>query len=212
MFDDRPSPIPPPNTTKGQKTRQLILAAAERIFAERGYAAARLEDVAAAVGIKRASIVYYFKDKQDLYEAMEVLIYDALVAETKCRLAKAATPIEKLVRLIDSWLDFMTGRPNVPRIILRTVADAYPVGPNPVKYSGAALSLWEDVVREGQRSGDFKAIDPIHLLHLIGSAILLYGVSADMIGDSRRYDPMTPSVLEPFRQLLHRSALSAVGL
>ena len=200
-----------PNTGKGQRTRQQIIEAAERIFAERGYAAARLEDVAAAVGIRRASIVYYFKDKQELYEAMEVRIYDALVAETERRLAGAAAPKEKLVRLIDAWLDFMTNRPNVPRLILRTVADAYPVGPNPVKYSEAALALWEGVVREGQRSGDFNAIDPIHLLHLIGSAILFYGVSADMVGDRRRYEPLAPAALQPFRRLLHTSALSAVA-
>jgi TetR/AcrR family transcriptional regulator len=199
-------------TDKGQRTRRQILDAAERIFAERGYAAARLEDVAAAVGIRRASIVYYFKDKQELYEAMEVLIYDALVAATEARLAGARSAREKLVRLIDAWLDFMTNRPNVPRLILRTVADAYPVGPNPVKYSGAALGLWEGVVREGQRSGEFKPIDPIHLLHLIGSAILMFGVSAEMVGDERRYNPASPAALEPFRQLLHRSALSAVGM
>lgn len=197
---------------KGQRTRRQILDAAERVFAERGYAAARLEDVAAAVGIRRASIVYYFKDKQELYEAMEVRIYDALVAATEERLAGAGAPRDRLVRLIDAWLDFMTGRPNVPRLILRTVADAYPVGTNPVKYSGAALALWEGVVRDGQRSGDFNAIDPIHLLHLIGSAILLFGISADMVGDERRYDPVSPAALEPFRQLLHRSALSAVRM
>jgi TetR/AcrR family transcriptional regulator len=199
-------------TDKGQRTRRQILEAAERVFAERGYAAARLEDVAAAVGIRRASIVYYFRDKQELYEAMEVLIYDALVAATEARLVGAGSAQEKLVLLIDAWLDFMTSRPNVPRLILRTVADAYPVGSNPVKYSGAALALWESVVREGQRAGDFNAIDPIHLLHLIGSAILMFGVSADMVGEERRYNPISQAALEPFRQLLHRSALSAVAI
>jgi TetR/AcrR family transcriptional regulator len=199
-------------TDKGQRTRRQILEAAERVFAERGYAAARLEDVAAAVGIRRASIVYYFKDKQELYEAMEVLIYDALVAATEARLAGAGSAQEKLVRLIDAWLDFMTARPNVPRLILRTVADAYPVGSNPVKYSGAALALWESVVRDGQHAGAFSAIDPIHLLHLIGSAILMFGVSADMVGEERRYNPISQAALEPFRQLLHRSALSAVAI
>ena len=67
-------------------------------------------------------------------------------------------------------------------------------------------------MREGQRSGEFNAIDPINLLHLIGSAILMFGVSADMVGDERRYNPVSPTALEPFRQLLHRSALSAVGM
>ncbi len=56
--------------TRSERTRSAILAAAEDLFAERGFAATRLEDIAERVGIKRASIVYYFKDKRELYEAV----------------------------------------------------------------------------------------------------------------------------------------------
>ncbi|MGH7287017.1 MAG: TetR family transcriptional regulator, partial [Myxococcota bacterium] len=54
--------------SKALRTRAAILAAAEAVFAERGFAAARLEDVAARVGIRRASIVYHFRDKRELYD------------------------------------------------------------------------------------------------------------------------------------------------
>jgi TetR/AcrR family transcriptional regulator len=46
------------------RTRAAILDAAEALFSERGFDATRLEDVAERVGIRRASIVYYFKDKR----------------------------------------------------------------------------------------------------------------------------------------------------
>ena len=51
---------------RSERTRAAILAAAEALFAERGVAETRLEDVAAAVGIRRASIVYYFAGKSQL--------------------------------------------------------------------------------------------------------------------------------------------------
>jgi len=54
-------------TPKAARTRAAILIAAERCSTERGFDRTRLEDVAAEVGIRRASIVYYFRDKQDLY-------------------------------------------------------------------------------------------------------------------------------------------------
>ena len=56
--------------SSGLETRAEILAAAERHFAERGFEAARLEDIAADVGIRRAAIFYHFGDKQELYAAV----------------------------------------------------------------------------------------------------------------------------------------------
>ena len=50
--------------------RQAILDAALSVFAERGYAAARLEDVAARVGVAKGTLYLYFKDKEALFEAL----------------------------------------------------------------------------------------------------------------------------------------------
>ncbi len=64
-----------PRSSRAEKTREAILSAAENLFAEKGFAATRLEDVAEVVGIRRASIVYYFRDKHELYGA----VLDSLV-------------------------------------------------------------------------------------------------------------------------------------
>jgi TetR/AcrR family transcriptional regulator len=53
-------------TPRAERTRRAILAAAEEHFAARGLAGTRLEDIAETVGIRRASIVYYFRDKHEL--------------------------------------------------------------------------------------------------------------------------------------------------
>ena len=49
---------------QADRTRSQILVAAARHFAERGFAAARLEDVAGEVGIGRSAVLYHFKDKR----------------------------------------------------------------------------------------------------------------------------------------------------
>src|SRR5580765_5427209 len=55
---------------RGEDTRRLALRSAEDVFATLGYAGARMEDVAERVGIRRASLMYYFRDKHALYEAL----------------------------------------------------------------------------------------------------------------------------------------------
>ncbi|TFG91552.1 MAG: TetR/AcrR family transcriptional regulator, partial [Myxococcales bacterium] len=56
--------------SRAEQTRTALLDASEALFAERGFDATRLEDVALRVGIRRASIVYYYRDKRELYDAV----------------------------------------------------------------------------------------------------------------------------------------------
>ena len=62
MSDD-----PPRNATV-----ERLLEAGEAEFAARGYADARLEDIAAAVGVRRASLLYHFATKQELYDRVQL--------------------------------------------------------------------------------------------------------------------------------------------
>ena len=51
-------------------TRAAILAAAEQIFAKAGLDGARTDAIAAAAGVNKALLYYYFKSKDGLYEAV----------------------------------------------------------------------------------------------------------------------------------------------
>ncbi|MGE5511241.1 MAG: TetR/AcrR family transcriptional regulator [Bacteroidota bacterium] len=53
-----------------QQRRQAILHAALHIFAENGFAAARLDDVAARAGIAKGTLYLYFADKEALFEEL----------------------------------------------------------------------------------------------------------------------------------------------
>ncbi|MEP6966801.1 MAG: helix-turn-helix domain-containing protein, partial [Pseudomonadota bacterium] len=47
-----------------------IIAAALEVFAERGFAAARLEDIARRAGVSKAALYLYFPDKDALFRAV----------------------------------------------------------------------------------------------------------------------------------------------
>lgn len=57
-------------TRRGAETAERILDAAEALFAERGYAATTLRDVAAAVGVRNPSLYNHFASKEALYAAV----------------------------------------------------------------------------------------------------------------------------------------------
>ena len=52
------------------ETRDLILDAAERLFAAQGFAATTIKQIGAEAGVNSALLYYYFADKETLYREM----------------------------------------------------------------------------------------------------------------------------------------------
>src|SRR5262252_1876019 len=109
------APKPVRHRSHGLQTRAEIVAAAERHFAERGFEATRLDDIAAEVGIRRAAIFYYFRDKQELYAA----VLDEVFGDWTAALPTAGSPAERLETSLVGWIDYVARRPSVARLILR---------------------------------------------------------------------------------------------
>lgn len=53
-----------------QKTREMLIQAAENVFYEKGVSRASLNDIAVAAGVTRGAIYWHFKNKHDVFEAM----------------------------------------------------------------------------------------------------------------------------------------------
>ena len=203
--------VKPIRHLRGEATRLAIMEAAESIFAKVGFDAARLEDVAVAVGIRRTSIIYYFANKQELYDAVEADIFKAMHHAAAKSMAHVQGPMARLLALLDSWLDFQVSRPSAAAIILRLVADVSPRHGNPTEFSFSALEDMEAVLAEGVAAGDFRAISPMMLINTVAGSALFYVCNGNQFGDSRRYDPADPATLADFRQTLHRLAKAAVS-
>ena len=60
----------PTKGAKGAKTRERILRAAERLFAEHGYDGVSVRSIAAAAKVQLALLSYYFQSKLGLYRAV----------------------------------------------------------------------------------------------------------------------------------------------
>ncbi|WP_313809160.1 TetR/AcrR family transcriptional regulator [Sphingobium sp.] len=198
--------------SKGEQTRQNILTAAEKSFAELGYDAAKLESVADAVGIKRAAIFYYFRNKQELFEDLTRDIHVSLIEQTRLRLADATDPWEQLMLLVEAWLDFMVARPTAARLILRACADAAHSDNYPANYSSNALSLLRGIIRDGIASGRFADVHSMYLVNLLSGSILHYVCNPDQLGDDHPYRPDDPAELAAFKGILRKTARTVLNV
>ena len=158
--------------------RQEILDAAESLFAEHGYDRARLEDVATRVGIRRASLLYHFRDKATLYAA----VLDSLTAELAARyhrvLARKAPAGVRLEDTIDEWLDVITARPALVRIMLRELADG--VSEHSRSFARRALTIFGEVgqvIATGQAEHELRPMSGLHVMMVLtgASAFLTLG-------------------------------------
>lgn len=110
----------PPQENRQAERRLAILEAALAEFSERGFSAARLDDVARRAGIAKGTIYLYFRDKETLFAELIRTRLVPLVG-TLQHLRETDIPVRVLAeRLIDLFVDelFATPRKDVIRLMI----------------------------------------------------------------------------------------------
>src|SRR5690625_1723583 len=102
--------------------RTQLLSAAERLFAERGFLAVRLEDIGAAAGVSGPAIYRHFPNKESLLVELLVGISTRLFAGARDLRSRGFEPAAVLAGLIDFHLDFVFDEPDLIRIQDRDLA------------------------------------------------------------------------------------------
>ncbi len=85
-----------PLTDRGRRTREALVVAAARVFAERGYAGTRMQDVAAAAGVSHGTVYTWFAKKDDLLRAVTHVIVGEVFDASRDRTDEPADPYERL--------------------------------------------------------------------------------------------------------------------
>ena len=100
-------------------TQQALVAAARRLWGERGYAEVSTPEIAEAAGVTRGAMYHQFPDKTALFvsvlEAVESDVMERLAAAVAA--AQPKTPADALHIAADAWLD-IASEPEVRRLVL----------------------------------------------------------------------------------------------
>jgi AcrR family transcriptional regulator len=85
-----------------QARLETIVAAAERVFAGKGYFHARMEDVAEAAELAKGTLYYYFKSKDEIF----VHILERESEKVRAEIRSRMTGTDSLLGLLEMWIDF----------------------------------------------------------------------------------------------------------
>ncbi len=149
--DDRTGPPDAPKRRSQLKSdrRLQLLSAAERLFAERGFLAVRLEDIGAAAGVSGPAIYRHFPNKESLLVELLVGISARLLAGARDVRARNSDAAAALDGLIDFHLDFALGEPDLIRIQDRDLAHLPEAAEKQVrKAQRQYVEVWVGVLRE----------------------------------------------------------------
>jgi TetR/AcrR family transcriptional regulator len=186
-----------------EETRELILQAAETEFANRGFARARLEDIAEPVGITRAAIIYHFGDKQALYAAVLEATFKALAERIRAALEADAPHAERVERLIGAWVDYAAERPTLARLFMREVADSpRELTPELRQLVDPMFSVVTEGIEKGQQEGAFRSVDPALVVSVLAGATVWFVTNAPLLGGEETRRHPREEVFSTFRKEL----------
>jgi TetR/AcrR family transcriptional regulator len=169
----------PPAPTDGAAR---ILAAAESLFAELGFDAVSMSEIAERAGVSKANIFHHFKTKKDLYiEVVRSACRDA--SQHLDNLGSEDAPLaERLAGFAGAHLASLLERGAVTRLILREL-----LGDNPHQGKELAERVYGDkfarfvaILKAGQAAGELRAdIDPAAVATaLIGANVFYFEAQA----------------------------------
>jgi len=149
---------------RGGDKRERILQAAERVFAKRGFFAARVSEIAKDAGVADGTIYLYFKNKDDLLISLFEARMHQVNDELRAQVAKERTPLAQLRAFIRRYLQLVADEPAAAEVLtieLRQSSKFMKEYENP--QFADFLRLLGGIIAAGQERGELDAAVPSHV-------------------------------------------------
>lgn len=196
-------------TEETRSSREQILDAGERLFAERGYDGVSMRDIVAETALRnQASLYHHFHNKRDLYEAVLKRGLQRILDLMPERHSGTASEIDANV---DRLIDFLQEHPHLAQLIERASLDG-----------GRGLQrllngLLRPVYSEGRRAlaGLEDVWNADEIPHLAAGLYLMtfgYFANAGLLANVVGKDPLGPRAIERQRRFLKTAIARLFGV
>jgi len=104
-------------------SKDQILDAAERLFAQQGFSRTTIKQIGKAAGVNSALLYYYFGDKEGLYRSVLERLVSRLVSRTLGRLGADTSPPLRIRGFIEAQVETFMANPQLPKLFMREMLD-----------------------------------------------------------------------------------------
>ena len=165
--------------SKSSIARARILDASSAVFAEEGFAGARVDAIAQRAGVNKAMLYYHIGDKRALYGEVLNRNFGRIEMALEEGLSSDGSAAERLRSVITIVESAIAANPDHARIVLREFASGSSNLPAEILHRMLGLlTVVKDILAEGSRTGEFRPTDPVMThLTLIGAILMLNVVS-----------------------------------
>jgi len=150
-----------PSTRRSASQRRRapqIIEAAARVFAERGFHGATTQDIADVLGIRQASLYYYFSSKEAALALVCLKGVEGFFEAAKIIAARPESARNRLSLLINSHLSPLVDRGDFVKVFLNERQHLPTESRRRIgRWSRGLERIFEEVIKEGVAKGEFRA-------------------------------------------------------
>lgn len=165
------SPTPAAATTRRERdpaaAKQALITAAVAEFAAKGFAGARVDEIAAAAGVNKQLVYHYFDSKQGLYLVALESVYAEIREKEKKLTLDALEPMEAMAQLVAFSFDYLAEHPEFIALLAdenRNQGTHLRASERLRKMHSPFIEMLEATLERGVAAGVFRAdFDAINL-------------------------------------------------
>lgn len=154
-----------------------ILDAALALFAEKGFAACRMEDIAKRAGISKGTIYLYFESKEAVFKALAQRAIGERIAAIAGQLQAFEGSTPQLLRMVLTMIGSIASVSDavvLPRLVLAEAGNF----PELAEFwrreiIDHGLGVFKMIIRRGQGRGEFRPMPPEHAARLCVAPLLV---------------------------------------
>jgi AcrR family transcriptional regulator len=171
-------------------TRHSLLTAATQVFSDKGFAGARVDEIARRARANKAMIYYHFRSKEGLYEAVLVSLLGGVHDRLEAVAATEADPRARLVAIYRALAGIFAEQPAFPRLMLREMlAGGRHMDARAARALGRVFEIVRRTLDDGMQRGVFRQVPPLLVhLNMVGT-LLLFAASTPFRERVRQANP-----------------------
>jgi TetR/AcrR family transcriptional regulator len=188
-------------TERADQTRARILDAAVQQFSDNGLAGARTEQIAEEAGVNKALLYYYFKGKEDLYDAALESVANRVVASSMAAMGTECSAGERLVYFALNHFDRIHSQRAFQSLMQQEMIRLHRGEENALvrlvdKIFRPMMFRLRELFAEGRSSGELVPVDELQIMYAALGANVFYFLSAPLMRMIIGTDPLEPGALD----------------